>query len=80
MQDARYRRAVKIAADENLLPNGTDGVHINCSVAGVVVLIMAAGGQLPVQLAVGALSLPYSIKGYTATGSSGTFTVSGLYA
>lgn len=76
---ARYRRNKSIAADEPLLDHASDAVLINCSVAGVVVLINAVGQKQPIQLVVGVTILPICIKGYTATGSSGTYSVYGLY-
>lgn len=76
---ARYRRKKQISADEPLLDQPSDAVHINCTVAGVVVLLMVTGEKMPIQLAVGSTVLPYCIRGYTATGSSGTFTVFGMY-
>jgi arginine exporter protein ArgO len=76
----RYNRAVLLAADETVLDNASDGVLISCSVAGVAVLIMESGSTVAVQLVVGATRLPFAIRGYTATGSSGTFSVNALYS
>lgn len=77
---ARYRRLKQMAADEALLDQYSDAVQINCSVAGLVVLKNAVGQPHPVQLIVGTTILPICIKGWTASGSSGTFQVYGLYA
>ncbi|HKT52861.1 MAG TPA: hypothetical protein VJP88_00300 [Caulobacteraceae bacterium] len=77
MQLQTYRRAFLLGAD-NLRSQPFNGVHVNCSVAGVAVLVMSDKSLLPVQLNVGANWWPYNVIGYTATGSSGTFTVYGL--
>ncbi len=71
------RRSFVMAAGE-VADTPTDAVQINCSVAGVVVLKMADGSLLPVQLAVGPVYREFAILGHVAAGSSGTFTVYGL--